>query len=155
MIGAEELTKRRGGRAIVSDVTVRYEPGTVTGFLVPHGAGKTTTWWSSAAAGSRQGIRAELVADFGTVVEADDLAGLDAALHSPGLAIHSVDGDRRLVQAEPEVVARLAMANDGLLRRLAPAASPTRRRGWTPASPSPHCTTRSWARPSGRTPEPR
>ena len=31
------------------------------------------------------------------------------------------DGGRRLVEAEPEVVARLAMANDVVLRRLAPA----------------------------------
>src|SRR5688500_15112095 len=43
MITAEELTKRRGGRAVVSDVTFRCEPGTVTGFLGPNGAGKTTT----------------------------------------------------------------------------------------------------------------
>jgi ABC-2 type transport system ATP-binding protein len=43
MIEADELTKRRGGRAVVSDVTFRCEPGTVTGFLGPNGAGKTTT----------------------------------------------------------------------------------------------------------------
>ena len=43
MITAEELTKQRGGRAVVSDVTFRCEPGTVTGFLGPNGAGKTTT----------------------------------------------------------------------------------------------------------------
>jgi len=43
MIKAEELTKRRGGRAVVSDVTFRCEPGTVTGFLGPNGAAKTTT----------------------------------------------------------------------------------------------------------------
>ena len=43
MIAAEELTKRRGGRAVVSDVTFRCEPGTITGFLGPNGAGKTTT----------------------------------------------------------------------------------------------------------------
>jgi ABC-2 type transport system ATP-binding protein len=43
MIGADELTKRRGGRAVVSHVTFRCEPGTVTGFLGPNGAGKTTT----------------------------------------------------------------------------------------------------------------
>ena len=43
MITAEELTKRRGGRTVVSDVTFRCEPGTVTGFLGPNGAGKTTT----------------------------------------------------------------------------------------------------------------
>jgi len=43
MIEAEALTKRRGKRAVVSDVTFRCEPGTVTGFLGPNGAGKTTT----------------------------------------------------------------------------------------------------------------
>src|SRR4051812_49501994 len=43
MIQTDALTKRLGGRAIVSDVTFRCEPGTVTGFLGPNGAGKTTT----------------------------------------------------------------------------------------------------------------
>ena len=68
-----------------------------------------------------QGTRAELLTESGTVVEADDVATLDAALGSAGFAVHTVDGDRRLVEAEPEVVARLAMANDLVLRRLAPA----------------------------------
>jgi ABC-2 type transport system ATP-binding protein len=43
MIEARGLTKRFGGRAVVDDVTLRCEPGTVTGFLGPNGAGKTTT----------------------------------------------------------------------------------------------------------------
>jgi ABC-2 type transport system ATP-binding protein len=43
MITAEGLTKQRGGRAVVSDVTFRCKPGTITGFLGPNGAGKTTT----------------------------------------------------------------------------------------------------------------
>ena len=68
-----------------------------------------------------QGTRAELLTESGTIVEADDLAALDAALHRAGLATHPADGDRRLVEAEPEVVARLAMADDVVLRRLAPA----------------------------------
>src|SRR4051794_41966294 len=42
MITVEQLTKRHGARAVVSDVTFRCEPGTVTGFLGPNGAGKTT-----------------------------------------------------------------------------------------------------------------
>jgi ABC-2 type transport system ATP-binding protein len=216
MITAEALTKQRGGRAVVSDVTFRCEPGTVTGFLGPNGAGKTTTMRMLVGlsapdsgqallfggrhrdlpnpgrrvgilldafaqhAGRRgrealavsaqtmgvpahhvdtlleladrggtvllsshllaeveaiadrmmiigngriqaQGTRAELLTESGTIVEADDLAELDAALHSAGLATHAVDGDRRLVEAEPEDVARLAMANDIVLRRLAPA----------------------------------
>jgi ABC-2 type transport system ATP-binding protein len=65
-----------------------------------------------------QGTRAELLTEPGTTVEADDLAGLDAALHTAGLASSPADGDRRLVDAEPDVVARLAMANDIVLRRL-------------------------------------
>jgi ABC-2 type transport system ATP-binding protein len=68
-----------------------------------------------------QGTRAELLTKSGTIVEADDLATLDAALDRAGLAMHPADGDRRLVEAQPEVIARLAMANDIVLRRLAPA----------------------------------
>jgi len=68
-----------------------------------------------------QGTRAELLTESGTIVEADDLASLDAALHRAGLTAHPADGDRRLVEAEPEVVARVAMVDGVVLRRLAPA----------------------------------
>jgi ABC-2 type transport system ATP-binding protein len=68
-----------------------------------------------------QGTRADLLAASGTIVEADDLATLDAVLHRAGLPTHPAGGDRRLVEAEPEVVARLAMANDVVLYRLEPA----------------------------------
>ena len=44
-----------------------------------------------------QGTRAELLTESGTVVEAADLPGLDAALHRAGLTTHPADGDRRLV----------------------------------------------------------
>src|SRR3954467_10601972 len=47
-----------------------------------------------------RGPRAELLTESGTIVEADDLAGLDAALRRAGLATHPADGDRRLVEAE-------------------------------------------------------
>jgi ABC-2 type transport system ATP-binding protein len=43
MIEAQGLTKNLGGRDVVSDVSLRCEPGSVTGFLGPNGAGKTTT----------------------------------------------------------------------------------------------------------------
>jgi ABC-2 type transport system ATP-binding protein len=69
-----------------------------------------------------QGTRAELLSESGTLVEAADLAGLDAALHDAGLTVHPADGDRRLVEADPEVVARAAMAGGVVLRRIAPAA---------------------------------
>ena len=65
-----------------------------------------------------QGTRAELLTTSGTIVEAADLATLDAVLLHAGLATHPAGDDRRLVEAEPEVVARLAMANDVVLRRL-------------------------------------
>ena len=68
-----------------------------------------------------QGTRAELLTESGTIVEAADLAALDAALHHAGLTMHPADGDRRLVEAEPEVVAHAAMADGVVLRRLAPA----------------------------------
>jgi ABC-2 type transport system ATP-binding protein len=66
-----------------------------------------------------QGTRAELLTESGTIVEAADLPGLDAALDRAGLAMRPADGDRRLVEAEPEVVARAAMAGGVVLRRLA------------------------------------
>jgi ABC-2 type transport system ATP-binding protein len=68
-----------------------------------------------------QGTRAELLPQTGTIVEADDLIGLDAALCRAGLAAHVVDGDRRLVKAEPRAVARTAMAAGIVLRRVGPA----------------------------------
>jgi ABC-2 type transport system ATP-binding protein len=43
MIESHGLTKRLGGRIVVSDVSFACAPGTVTGFLGPNGAGKTTT----------------------------------------------------------------------------------------------------------------
>jgi ABC-2 type transport system ATP-binding protein len=68
-----------------------------------------------------QGTRAELLSEPGTIVDADDLAGLDAALRRAGLAAHPADGDGRLVEAEPDAVARAALADGVVLRRLAPA----------------------------------
>jgi ABC-2 type transport system ATP-binding protein len=68
-----------------------------------------------------QGTRAELLTESGTIVEAADLAGLDAALERAGLVMHPTDGERRLVEAEPEQVARAAMADGVVLRRLTPA----------------------------------
>ena len=68
-----------------------------------------------------QGTRAELLTQTGTLVEAADLAGLDAALHAAGLAAHPAGGERRLVDAEPEDVARAAMLCGVVLRRITPA----------------------------------
>jgi ABC-2 type transport system ATP-binding protein len=65
-----------------------------------------------------QGTRAELLTETGTIVEAADLAALDAALQGAGLATHPADGGR-LVEAEPEVVARAALAGGVVLHRLA------------------------------------
>ena len=65
-----------------------------------------------------QGTRGELLAQSGTIVEAGDLAGLDAALRRAGLVVQPADGDRRLVDATPDAVARAAMADGIVLRRL-------------------------------------
>jgi ABC-2 type transport system ATP-binding protein len=43
LIDIEGLTKRYRSRTAVDDLTVRIEPGRVTGFLGPNGSGKTTT----------------------------------------------------------------------------------------------------------------
>jgi ABC-2 type transport system ATP-binding protein len=66
-----------------------------------------------------QGTRAELLSETGTIVEADDLVALDAALHRAGLTTHPAAGDSRRVEAEPDTVARVAMGDGIVLRRLA------------------------------------
>jgi ABC-2 type transport system ATP-binding protein len=43
VIELDGLTKRYGARVAVDDLTVRIQPGRVTGFLGPNGSGKTTT----------------------------------------------------------------------------------------------------------------
>ncbi|WP_405091600.1 ATP-binding cassette domain-containing protein [Micromonospora sp. NBC_01392] len=43
MIELRELTKRYGNRTAVDRLTVRVQPGVVTGFLGPNGSGKSTT----------------------------------------------------------------------------------------------------------------
>ncbi len=43
MITATALTKSYGSARVVRDVSLRCEPGTITGFLGPNGAGKSTT----------------------------------------------------------------------------------------------------------------
>jgi ABC-2 type transport system ATP-binding protein len=67
-----------------------------------------------------QGTRAELLTETGTIVEAADLAGLDAALAAARLVSRPVDGGR-IVEAEPERVAHAVAAAGVVLRRLAPA----------------------------------
>src|SRR3954454_23865227 len=87
-----------------------------------------------------QGTRAELLTDSMTIVEADDLAGLDAALRRAGLATPPADGDGRLVEADPEVVSRVAMADGVVLRRLPapPGARPRRLFFLLDPPPPPH-----------------
>ncbi len=43
MIEVQVLSKRYGDRLAVAEVSLRCEPGTITGFLGPNGAGKSTT----------------------------------------------------------------------------------------------------------------
>jgi ABC-2 type transport system ATP-binding protein len=68
-----------------------------------------------------QGTHAELLTEPGAIVDADDLAALDAALRRAGLASRPAEGSQRHVEADPGVVARVAMNDGVVLRRLAPA----------------------------------
>ena len=43
MITTTALTKSYNKMPVVRDVSLRCEPGTITGFLGPNGAGKSTT----------------------------------------------------------------------------------------------------------------
>lgn len=43
MLTFEQLTKTRGSRDILTDITFQARPGRVTGFLGPNGAGKSST----------------------------------------------------------------------------------------------------------------
>ncbi len=43
MLTFEQLTKTRGSRTILTDITFQARPGRVTGFLGPNGAGKSST----------------------------------------------------------------------------------------------------------------
>lgn len=87
MIEAIGLTKRLGGRAVVSDVSFRCEPGTVTGFLGPNGAGKTTTMRMLVGLSTPDaGTSAVLDRDYPAIPSPGRHVGvlLDAAAQHPG-----------------------------------------------------------------------
>jgi ABC-2 type transport system ATP-binding protein len=99
--------RRRGGAVLLSSHLLA-EVQAVADRMIIIGSGRIRA----------QGTRAELLTASGTIVEAADLATLDAVLHRAGLATHPAGDGRRLVEAKPDVVARLAMANDVVLHRL-------------------------------------
>jgi len=67
-----------------------------------------------------QGTRAELLRSTGTAVRAIDAEGLRSALTAARLTAHPAEAGELLVDAEPEAVARAAMAAGVVLSRLAP-----------------------------------
>jgi ABC-2 type transport system ATP-binding protein len=67
-----------------------------------------------------QGTRAELLSATGTSVRAEDAEGLWSALAAAGLTAYPADAGGLLVDAEPEAVARAAMAGGVVLSLLAP-----------------------------------
>ncbi|WP_324663749.1 heme ABC transporter ATP-binding protein [Haloarcula sediminis] len=70
MLSAEDISVSLGGTAILSDVSLTAERGSVVGLVGPNGAGKTTTL---------RVLRATLSPDSGTIrVAGDPIAGLSS-----------------------------------------------------------------------------
>jgi ABC-2 type transport system ATP-binding protein len=68
-----------------------------------------------------EGTREELLASSGTLVLAEDDDALDAALRRAGLTARPAAAGGFLVQAEPNVVGRAALAGSVVLTRMEPA----------------------------------
>ena len=69
-----------------------------------------------------EGAREELLASSGTFVVSDDDAALDTALRTAGLTARQASSGGLIVEAEPKVVGRAALAAGIALTRLEPAA---------------------------------
>jgi ABC-2 type transport system ATP-binding protein len=99
----------RGGTVLLSSHLL-YEVEATADRLVIIGQGKIMA----------QGSRAELLAGGGTIVRAADEAGLAAALIAAGLESRAATDGGFLVDAEPEVVGRAALAGAVALSHLEP-----------------------------------
>ena len=115
MIGLDAAAVRLGGRVVLSDVSVRFAPGTCTAICGPNGAGKSTLLRALAGllpgmpardprrvayvpqgARSAWGLTARQVAALGRIPHGDSAAApVDAALAACGIAdLHDVRVDR-------------------------------------------------------------
>jgi len=102
----------RGGTVLLSSHLL-YEVEAVADQLAIIGAGRIVA----------QGSRAELLADAGTLVEADDERALLAALDAAGLHANATADGGFVVDAEPADVGRAALAGTVALTRLGPSES--------------------------------
>jgi ABC-2 type transport system ATP-binding protein len=105
----ERLTKKLGGRAVVSDVNIQMAKGDIYGFLGPNGAGKTTTMrvvlglespsaGSTSVSGRRYQDIAQPLHEVGTLLDAGAAhPGRSARLHVMSVA-QSNGIDRRRVE---------------------------------------------------------
>jgi ABC-2 type transport system ATP-binding protein len=102
----------RGGTVLLSSHLL-YEVEAVADQLVIIGSGRIAA----------QGSRADLLADAGTLVEADDEDALFAALDAGGFHARAGADGGFVVDAEPADVGRAALAGDVALTRLGPSES--------------------------------
>ena len=152
MIEATGLTKRLGGRAVVSDVSFRCEPGTVTGFLGPNGAGKTTTMRMVVGLSTPDAGRSQVLdRDYHAIPNPGRHVGvlLDASAQHPGrsgrealaisaqmMGVPESRVDELLTLVGPRQVGR-EEARAPVLARHAPAARPRARAARRPAGADP------------------
>ncbi|MEM6971199.1 MAG: heme ABC transporter ATP-binding protein [Pseudomonadota bacterium] len=80
MLKAHDLTMRLGGRAVLEDVSIALEPGTVTALLGPNGAGKSTLLACLSGALSPSAGRASIDGDDVSTLSAMELGRRRAVL---------------------------------------------------------------------------
>jgi ABC-2 type transport system ATP-binding protein len=100
----------RGGTVLLSSHLL-HEVDAIADRLVIIGSGKIVA----------EGSKEELLSDAGTLVRADDTAGLGDALAAAGLAARSDENGGFLVDAEPRAVGAAAQGGGVALVHLAPA----------------------------------
>ena len=152
MIESHGLTKRLGGRTVVSDVSFACAPGTVTGFLGPNGAGKTTTMRMLCGLSDPDAGHAEILGGpYRALPNPGRRVGilLDASAQHAGrrgqetltLSALTMGADPKRVPELLERVglreARRAPARQGLLAGHAPAAGHRQRADRRPGGPDP------------------
>jgi len=125
MIEADGLTKRLGGRTVISDVSFRCEPGTVTGFLGPNGAGKSTTMRALCGLSRPDGGRARVLG--GSYRELPN-PGARVGILLDAAAQHSGRRGREVLALTARTIGMPTRRADELLERVGLGGKPARQR---------------------------